>query len=201
MSANAELVAPESSSNQSAVNDTCSTSSSTLKRPLSPRSRLQQFALRRGMDQNGLASASLEAERPAPTKIRKATVKFSKQRFVDLLTSLEVVNGQQYEVCLVENSELRSLERCMQPNQIEPTKKLSLPALILRFVVLFTIYCCIIYYLLFVVLFTIYCCIIYYLRFVVLFTIYVLLYYLLFTFCCIIYYLRFFSLLICNPGH
>ena len=61
------------------------------------------------MDRNGLESESVEAEVPPQKKVTKATGKYSKVHFIELLTLLEVVNGQQYKTCLVENDELRQL--------------------------------------------------------------------------------------------
>ena len=106
------------------VASTCSTCSSTCNvRPLSPRSRMRSWALRRPSTNLGSELACPETV-PVPQKGSKLTATMAKGRYSALLMELGVVNSQQYEDCLRRNAELRNLERLVQPNQIESTKKL-----------------------------------------------------------------------------
>ena len=117
-------VAPVLKSKPSLQRNTCSTYSSTCKeRPLSPRSRMQLWASKRTLTNPGLESVVQETE-AAPQKGTKMSPMMAKTRYSGLLMEMKVVNSQQYEENLRESEELRQLERLVQPNQIESTKKL-----------------------------------------------------------------------------
>ena len=121
---NATAVKPPSKSNPSPVVNTCSTSSNICReRPLSPRSRMRQWATRQPSINRGLELACPETVVPHQ-KGSKLTATMAKTRYSALLMELGCVNSQQYEQFLRKNEELRNLERLVQPNQIESTKKL-----------------------------------------------------------------------------
>ena len=115
---------PPSKSKVLAAENISSTCSNTCKeRPLSPRSRMRSWAMRRPLINCGSELESPETV-PLPQKGSKLTATMAKSRYSALLMELGVVNSQQYEDCLRKNAELRNLERLVQPNQIESTKKL-----------------------------------------------------------------------------
>ena len=117
-------VVPQLKSNPLVQSDTCLTSSSTCnERPLSPRSRMRQWAMKHPLKQVGLESECPETV-AVPQKGSKMSPSMAKNRYSALLMELKVVNSQQYEEHLRRNDELRQLERVVQPNQIESLKKL-----------------------------------------------------------------------------
>ena len=117
-------VEPPLKSKQSPVKSTCSTSLSTFKeRPLSPRSRMRLWASKRPLTNPGLEPV-VPVTVQAPQKGTKMSATMAKARYSALLMEMAIVNSQQYEERLRESEELRALERMVQPNQIESTKKL-----------------------------------------------------------------------------
>ena len=116
---------PASKSRRSPPKNTCTTYSNTCKeQPLSPRSRMRLWATKHPL--TNLPGSELDVPEmvQAPPKGPKLTATMAKTRYSALIMELGIVNSQQYEDHLRQNEELRALERLVQPNQLESTKKL-----------------------------------------------------------------------------
>ena len=102
----------------------CTTSSSICRgQQLSPRSRMRLWATKHPLTNPGSELAVPEMV-PAPQKGPKLTATMAKTRYSALIMEIGIVNSQQYEDHLRRSEELRALERLVQPNQLESTKKL-----------------------------------------------------------------------------
>ena len=94
---------------------TLSISSHTSSEPTSPRTALRKMTnLRR--------QSSPKSPKKKRSKLGHQTAKTS---FLDLVERLRIVNIQQYEEYLVTSSELRKLEKAIQPSTLEQMKKIQ----------------------------------------------------------------------------
>ena len=108
-------VVPRLKLKRSVPNVICSTASVISNVPLSPRSRLKAWSRRtQASAKNGLGLESQETD--LPPQHGKLTSNNAKPRFGQLLLSLQVVNGQEYEEQLKINPEVR--------NHVEGMKKI-----------------------------------------------------------------------------
>ena len=94
---------------------TCSTSSTILSGPTSPRTALYRMSRlpRRSPPQSPKSKRSKLGHQSA------------KNSFLELLEELQIVNVQQYEESLVKSYTLRKLEKAIQPSTLEQIKKIQ----------------------------------------------------------------------------
>ena len=103
----------------------CTTSSNICnEQPLSPRSRMRLWATKHPLTNPHGLELDVPETVQVPRKDPKLTATMAKTRYSGLIMELGIVNSQQYEDHLRRNEELRALERLVQPNQLESTKKL-----------------------------------------------------------------------------